>query len=84
MKITENDIAKEFRRQNKSVTEIKNLETLGVFTFIKMLIDHEVTPLPFIIDQMCEQFEITKDTAMAHIAMLVELDLLLVTRKSKN
>jgi len=65
-----------FSLENKSVEAIKDLKTLGVYTYMQMIIKHETTVLPILIERICIQFKMTESQGLEYLKILEAIGLI--------
>ncbi len=71
-----------FALEYKDVDKIRDLRVLGIFTFVKMMIDQGEYTVCVIIDKMKEQFFITDKEIIDGLRIIIE-ELLLLTMTKK-
>lgn len=64
----------------KNIEAITDLEALGVYTYMKMLIDQEITKAPMVIEQVCKHFSMTEAQVLANIKLLNELGFMMIIK----
>lgn len=72
-----------FALENKIIVQFSDLEALGLYTYIKMLIEQEACTLPVIIDRIKEHFNIDEQHILTKIKVLSELGVLFTAKKDK-
>ncbi len=72
-----------FALENNVVSQFSDLETLGLYTYIKMLIEHESRSLPDIIELIKEHFSLDEQYILNKIKMISETGVLFVAKKNK-
>jgi hypothetical protein len=69
------------RINNKTIEAFNELDVLGLYTYLRMLIDHENTTLPIIIDRIIEKFKVDYEFVMFVLKQLEKEGLLFIARK---
>jgi len=72
-----------FALENKTIEQFNDLEALGLYTFIKMVIEHESSTLPAIIDLVKERFNVDEQVVLKKIKVISELGVLFIAKKDK-
>lgn len=67
-----------FVLENKHVLQIRDLRVLGIYTFVKMMMEQGEHTVCVIIDKMKEQFFIDDKEILEHLKIIIE-DLMLIT-----
>lgn len=75
---------KEHNINLKSVTDLTDLETLGIYAYIQIIMQHETSVLPIIIDKIKEQFNVKEKFILDKIRELEKVGLLHVARKIED
>ena len=68
------------RINNKTIEYFNDLDALGLYTYLRMLIDHETTTLPFIIDRIIEKFKVDYEFVMSVLKQLEKERLLFIAK----
>lgn len=72
-----------FALENKVIGSFQDLESLGLYTYIKMLIDHEPNTLPVIIERVKEHFDLDDDYILEKIKIIAELGVLFIAKRKR-
>lgn len=64
----------------KSVQDIHDIDLLGIYSYIQIIMQHETSVLPLIIDKIKEQFNLEESYILEKIKELEEMGLLFVAR----
>lgn len=70
-----------FALENKIVTQFNDLEALGLYTYIKMLIEHERSTLPIIIGLVKDRFNLEEEYILNKIKVISEVGVLFIAKK---
>ncbi len=70
-----------FALEHKIVDKFIDLSALGLYTYIKMLIEHEPKPLPEIIELIKEHFNLDEQYILEKIKVISDLGVLFVSKK---
>lgn len=72
-----------FVLENESIITFTDLEILGLYTYIKMLIDTENMTLPDIIEQVQTHFNFNDDYVLKRLKVIADLGLLFIAKEKK-
>lgn len=67
-----------FVLEDSDILKIRELRVLGIYTFVKMMMNQGEYTVPIIIDKMKEQFFIEEKELLEGLKIIIE-DLLLIT-----
>lgn len=69
------------RINNKTIEAFNELDVLGLYTYFRMLIDHETTTVTEIIDRIIEKFKVDYEFVMLVLKQFEKEGLIYVARK---
>jgi len=69
------------RINNKIIEAFNELDVLGLYTYLRMLLDHEATTVTVIIDRIIEKFKVDYGFVMFVLKQLEKEGLLFIARK---
>ncbi len=72
-----------FVLENKFVEQIRDLRVLGIYTFVKMMMEQGEHTVAIIVDKMKEQFFIDDKEVLAALKIIIE-DLGLISMAKKQ
>ena len=70
-----------FALENKNVKKFIDLQALGLYTYIKMLKEHETTELSVIVERAAEHFSVDENDILNIIKQISDLGVLFVKRE---
>jgi hypothetical protein len=70
--------------ENKFIELFDELEVLGMYTYIRMMIDQETTTVPVIIDKLIEKFNIENDFVLFVLKKLEASGALMIVKNKEN
>lgn len=66
---------------NKAIEAITDLEALGVYTYMKMLVEQEITKVVVISDLVCKHFSISENQFLENVRFLNDLGFMMVIKR---
>ena len=67
--------------ENKTIQAITDLEALGVYTYMKMLIDEGLTKVTEISERVCKHYSMTEKRFLKNVKFLNDLGFMMVIKK---
>jgi hypothetical protein len=65
---------------NRNIELFNELQVLGMYTYVRMMIDHETTTVPVIIDKLIEKFKVTHDFVFDVLKKFEETGVLMIVK----
>jgi hypothetical protein len=66
--------------ENRFLELFNELEILGMYTYVRMMIDHETTTVPVIIDRLIEKFNVTQEFVFHILKKFEEAGVLMIVK----
>lgn len=67
--------------KNITIESFNNLDFLGMYVFLRMMIDHETTTVTLIVDRIIEKFNVSHEFVMKAFKMYEDKGLLMIIKK---
>ena len=66
--------------ENRFIELFNELEILGIYIYVRMMIDHETTTLPVIIDKLIEKFKVSHEFIFHVLKKFEEVGILMIVK----
>jgi hypothetical protein len=77
---SENESTGFFLIEINTIKMITDLEALGMYTYMKMLVEQGITTCVIILDLLCKNFSITENYALHKLKLLNDLGLMMIVK----